>query len=93
MRFFSNLTGVDQSRREKEMERLNKRYSRIIAVKSDMKSCLSHLIESESYRMLAGWTYSLKPESLRVGRRALDLPDGTDVNTFISFLSKNNLNI
>lgn len=82
---FEYYAGVDQSRRDKEMERLNECYSKIIAEKSDMKICLSHLISQESYRMLSGWTYSLKPESLRIGNRGLDLPEMTDV-TIINIL-------
>ena len=37
--------------------------------------------------MLSGWSYSLKPESLRVGSRVMNMPDATDVNTLkISFI-------
>ena len=79
-------TGVDQSRREKEMERLNECYSKLIPDKSDMRSCLSHLISMESYRMLNGWSYSLKPESLRLGSRDLEMPVMTDVNIYIKIL-------
>ena len=61
------------------MERLNQRYGTLIAEKTDMKNCLTHMIKSESYRMLSGWTYSLKPECLRVGSRTLELADMTDV--------------
>ena len=71
--------GVDQARRDTEMERLNECYRKVISEKADMRSCLSHMISTESYRMLSGWSYSLKPETLRVGSRVLELPDGTDV--------------
>lgn len=61
------------------MERLNRCYVEIIAEKQDLAACLSHLVSSESYRMLNGWSYSLKPECLRLGSRAFNLPDSTDV--------------
>ena len=73
------MLGVDQARRDTEMERLNERYRKVVSEKSEMRSCLSHMISTESYRMLSGWSYSLKPETLRVGSRVLELPDGTDV--------------
>ena len=77
---------MDQTRRDQEMERLNKRYCEVIKEKCDMRSCLAHMISTESYRMLAGWSYSLKPESLRVGSRVLDLPENTDVTILITIL-------
>ena len=77
---FNYYSGVDQARRDREMERLNKCYGEIIAEKNDINSCLSHMINTESYRMLSGWSYSLKPECLRLGSRAFELPESTDVN-------------
>ena len=68
------------------MERLNECYSKIISEKSDMLSCLSHMISTESYRMLSGWSFSLKPECLREGSRVLDLPEQTDVIIQLIFI-------
>lgn len=78
---------MDQSRREKEMERLNKCYSEIVSKKSDMQSCLSHMISTESYRLLDGWSYSLNPECIRDGTTTLEFPDVTDVNIYFSIIS------
>lgn len=76
--------GVDQARREKEMERLNESYASTIKEKSDLRACLDHLVSTESYRMLNGWSYSLSPECLRNGGR-LEMPELTDV-IFISYI-------
>lgn len=76
------IAGVENSRREKEIARLNSRYAEVIAEKTDLQSCVSFLVNTESYRFLSGWTYSLVPECLRLGSRAFEMPDHTDVIIF-----------
>lgn len=75
--------GVEQSRREQEVDRLNQSYIDVIGEKGDIKSCLSHLVSTESYRMLDGWSYSLNPKSLRPGSRSIPLAEQTDVSLYI----------
>ena len=79
------FAGVDQSRRDKEINRLNKSYSDVIASKGDLKSCLQHLVANESYRMLDGWSYSLNPQCLRSAGRSLEMADQTDVKNMKYF--------
>ena len=80
------IPGIDQSRRDKEIERLNKSYGDVVSKESDLRSCLSYFVRTESYRMLNGWTYSLKPECLRPGRHSLDIPEQTDVRNLNLFV-------
>ena len=74
-----SFSGVEPARRDTEVDRLNKLYVEIISRNTDLSSCLMHLVKTESYRMLDGWSYSTNPEPIRFGTTSLDFPDQTDV--------------
>lgn len=50
------------------MKRLNQAYLEAVATHNDLKECLAHMVNTESYRWICKATYSLDPKPIRSER-------------------------
>lgn len=77
------LLGTEASRRKREIDRLNSEYQGMIGLSSNMtmENIYMYMVNTENYRMLSDFEYTLQETPLRSGRLSTGPPPLTDVDT------------
>lgn len=86
--FFLKI-GTSHERRKRILDRLNFEYQAMISVKVNISAIYQYMVQSEKYRVLSQYEYSLKELPLRSGRIS-ERPPQTDVciSFFINFYNR-----